>query len=46
MYLWRTNPFSFKWNANLEAVDLTLKKVETHKDTDCNDSKDYDYIGI
>ena len=46
MYLWRINPFSFKWNANLEAIDLTLKKVMSHRDTDCNSDEDYDYIGI
>ena len=45
MYLWRTNPFSFKLDSKVEAVDLTLKKIESHRDTDCNAGDDYDYIG-
>ena len=45
MYLWRINPFSFNLDAKVEAVDLTLKKVESHRDTNCNADDDYDYIG-
>ena len=30
MYLWRINPFSFKLDAKVEAVDLTMKKFESH----------------
>ena len=46
MYLWRITPFSFKLDANLEAIDLSLQKVESHRDSNCNSSDDYDYIGI
>ena len=46
MFLWRVNPFSFKLGADIEAVDLTLKKIQTIKDTKCEDNKNYDYIGI
>ena len=45
MYLWRINPFSFKLAADVEAIDLTVKKKVVHRDTDCIGSDDYDYIG-
>ena len=45
MFLWRINPFSFKLDAAVEAIDLTVKKVVSYRDTDCNGSDDYDYIG-
>ena len=45
-YLWRTIPFSFSLGAQIEAVDVTLKKVETHRDENCNADEAYSYIGI
>ena len=46
MFLWRTIPFSFKLGAEIEAVDLTLQKVERTKDLNCDTNENYDYIGI
>ena len=46
MFLWRVNPFSFKLGADIEAVDLTLKKIQTIKDTKCDANENYNYIGI
>ena len=45
MYLWRINPFSFKLEADVEAIDLTVKKIVSHRNTDCIGTDDYDYIG-
>ena len=45
MYLWRIQPFSFKLEADVEMIDLALRKIETHSALDCNASDDYDYIG-
>jgi hypothetical protein len=46
MFLWRVIPFSFKLGADIEAVDLTVKKTQTTKDIQCDDNDNYDYIGI
>ena len=43
MFLWRVVPFSFKLGAEIESVDLTLKKVQKTNDHDC--VKNYDYMG-
>ena len=45
MFLWRIQPFSFKLKADVEMVDLTLRKVESHSGSDCNANDDYDYVG-
>ena len=45
MYLWRNIPFSFKFNAMTEAVDITVRMISTLKDTDCNSEENYNYIG-
>jgi hypothetical protein len=45
MYLWRNIPFSFKLNAMTEAVDITVRKTSTKKDTNCNSEENYNYIG-
>ena len=46
MFLWRVIPFSFKLGADIEAIDLTVKKTQTTKDIKCDDNDNYDYIGI
>ena len=45
MYLWRNIPFSFKLDAMTEAVDITVRKISTIKDTNCNYEENYNYIG-
>ena len=45
-YLWRTIPFSFTLGPQIESTDVTLKKVETHMDDNCNPDEAYNYIGI
>ena len=43
MFLWRIIPFSFKLGAEIESVDLTLKKVKKTNDQNC--AKNFDYMG-
>ena len=47
MFLWRVIPFSFKLDKDMEAVDLTLKKVvTTRRDIECDANENYNYIGM
>ena len=45
IYIWRVMPFHFKLDADIEVVDLTVKKIVSYEDGNCNARDDYDYIG-
>lgn len=38
-------PFHFKLDAEMEVVDLAVKKIVSYEDENCNARDDYDYIG-
>ena len=46
MYLWRTIPYSFTLEADVDEIDLTVKKIVTVRDVECNSEESYDYIGM
>ena len=45
MYLFRVIPFSFTFEANLDAVDITIQKIVKIENEGCNADEDYNYIG-
>ena len=45
MYLFRVIPFSFTFEAKLDAVDITIQKIVKIENEGCNADEDYNYIG-
>ena len=45
MYLFRVIPFSFTFEAKLDAVDITIHKIVKIENEGCNADEDYNYIG-
>ena len=45
IFVWRVVPFHFKLDPNIEVVDLTVKKIVSRQNEDCDANSNYDYVG-